>query len=349
MHVEYGVMNFDILVKDTVFLNPLDNMKPKTIPSEVRFDPLVRRTARVCHFRALAWQKPDLEKLAEQTRQSCPFCPERVMQMTPAFPPEILPEGRLVDGDMVLFPNLAPYDSLSVVLVMGAEHVVPLNAFEPARIAGAFRLALRFFRRMKEIEHPEALYHVVTWNYMPASGSTIVHPHLQVFSTSSAPNLLRRELEAARNYTQTYGSNYWDDLVKEEEGRGERFLGRIGRTAWLGSFAPLGAVGDVVGVVDGVPSTLELSDRDVDDLATGLTRAMAAYDSMGVSNFNMGFFTGAEGDDFTRLHVVFTPRIYLHQVLGTPDAPAPRFMYNESVCMGTPEEICRTIKPFFAG
>jgi galactose-1-phosphate uridylyltransferase len=182
---------------------------------------------------------------------------------------------------------------------------------------------------------------------MPASGSSIIHPHLQVFASSFAPNFLREKLEAAGNYMDKHGSNYWDDLVAAEKANADRFLGEIGRTKWLTVFAPLGAVGDVTAVVDGVRSTLELTDHDLNDLAAGLTNLMAAYDRMGIYNFNMSFFAGSSQDDHARFHLIFSPRIYFNPAIGTPDVAALGRLFGESVCMGFPEEINKVLKTEF--
>jgi galactose-1-phosphate uridylyltransferase len=340
-------MNFIIIPRETVLLNPQKNMSRRSVASEIRLDPLTGRSSRICHFMKLQWEKPDLTALAERTAPHCPFCPERVMAITPCFPPEILPEGRLVAGDRVLFPNLAPYDTVSAVAVLGAAHFIPMAAIAPERIAAGFELCLDFFRALERAGHPESVYHLINWNYMPPSGSSIVHPNLQVFASSFAPQLMRDELTAAKAYRQAHGADYWDDLLAAERADGSRYIGKIGRTDWLTAFAPLGVAGDVVAVVDGVHRTLDLTPADLLDLAQGLTRAMAAYDEMGIYSFNMNFFTGAAGDDAYRLHLVFSPRTYFNQALGTPDVGALQHLYREGVCMAFPEEIARRLRPRF--
>ena len=340
-------MKFAIIPKETVLLDPFQEMRRRTVASEIRFDPLTGRSSRICHFMKLQWQKPDLAELAEKTAPFCPFCPERIMEITPRFPPEILPEGRLVDADRVLFPNLAPYEALSAVAVMGAAHYVPMTALVPDTIAAAFELCLAFFRILEQAGHPESVYHLVNWNYMPPSGSSIVHPHLQVFAGNTAPQLLREEIAAARAYRRDHGTVYWDDLVAAERAEGGRYLGRIGRTEWLCAFAPMGVAGDVVAVVDGVRRTLELTRQDLADLALGLTHAMALYDEMGIFSFNMNVFSGAAEDEDFRLHLVFSPRTYFNQAIGTPDVGALQFLYREGVCMTFPEEIARQLRPRF--
>lgn len=341
-------MEFKAQRKETVVLNPAKDMARRSIPSEIRQDPLTGRTARICHFMKLQWQKPDFEKIVAGTEKTCPFCAERVMQVTPCFPEEIVPEGRMTADDMVLFPNIAPYDSLGAVATMGAQHYIPMTDITPERIAKAFRLAMAFFRRIDSLGHPEAVYHLINWNYMPPAGSSLIHTHLQVFSTSSAPNLMREELTAAGAYTDRNKTNYWDDLVTHERKTGERYLGRIGRSNWLLSYAPMGVAGDVLAVVDGVSGTLGLTDQDLGDIAVGLTRLMKAYDKMGIYSFNMNFFTGRPNDDFYRFHLLFSPRTFFNQALGTPDIGALRNLFNETLCMAFPEEITQMLKANFA-
>ncbi|UCF93522.1 MAG: hypothetical protein JSW39_04990, partial [Desulfobacterales bacterium] len=247
-----------------------------------------------------------------------------------------------------LFPNIAPYASLSALATLGSPHFIPMTAIEPQRIADALRLTLDFFRRLEAIQHPESVYHLVSWNYMPASGSSLIHPHLQVFATSVAPNLLQQELDAAQAYLKAHGRNYWEDLVQAEKEAQARFLGTIGRSAWLTAYAPLGVAGDVIAVVEGARRTLELTEADISDLSQGLVRAMAAYDKIGIYSFNMSFFSGAVNDDHARFHLLFSPRSYFNPALGTPDVAALRNLFNESICMAYPEEINQILRPEFA-
>ncbi|MFC1858821.1 hypothetical protein ACFL9U_12470 [Thermodesulfobacteriota bacterium] len=340
-------MKFEAIVKKTVMLNPKKNMAQRVVPTEIRFDPLTGRTSRICHFMKLQWEKPEFDRIVAGTEATCPFCPANVLVVTPCFPEEIAPSGRIISDDMVLFPNIAPYDGLSAVVTMGGRHFIPMDEIDPQRMTKAFELAMTFFRRVEEIGHPEAVYHLINMNYMPPSGSSLIHPHLQVFSSSFAPQLMREELNAAKTYLQTSGTNYWDDLVKTETSRGERYLGTIGRTIWLTAYAPMGVAGDVLVVVDGVRSTLELTAEDLADMANGLTRVMTAYDKIGIYSFNMNFFTGKAQDEHFRFHLLFSPRTFFNQTLSTPDVGALRNLYNETLCMAFPEEINDMLKPQF--
>ncbi len=340
-------MEFRVETKETVILDPNRDMARTVIPSEIRYDPLTGRTARICHFMKLSWPLPDFGEMTAGTEQHCPFCPDKVLKVTPMFPKELLPQGRIRDGDRVIFPNLAPYDGLSCVAVMSGRHFIPPDELQAPLIRDNLAMCLEFFKAVDASGHPESVFHLINWNYMPPSGSSIIHPHLQVFVSSHAPNLMRQENRAARNYLEKTGRNFWSDLVRAEEESGERFLTRLNRTVWLSSFAPLGVAGDVVGIVEGAGSTLDLTPEDLNPLAQGLARAVKAYLRMGIYSFNMNFFCGQKGDDSAGFHLVFSPRTYFNQALGTPDVGALRNLFNETVCMDFPENIAKTLKQDF--
>jgi len=340
-------MQFESIKKETVILNPQKEMARRSIPSEIRVDPLTGRTARICHFMELKWAKPDFDALVAGTEAWCPFCEGKVHTVTPCFPAELIPAGRLQKGDMVLFPNIAPYDSIGAVATFGSRHYIPMTEFSADLMAAAFGFAVEFFRRIAAAGHPESVYHIVNWNYMPPAGSSLIHPHLQVFSTSTAPNLMRQEIDASQAYRDRHGSTYWDDLLAAEKAAGERYLGQIGRTHWLTAFAPMGVAGDVLAVVEEARATLDLTAADLSDLADGLARLMAAYDKMGIYSFNMNFFTARWGDDHFRFHLLFSPRTFFNQQLGTPDVGALRNLFNETLCMAYPEEINALLKAGF--
>ena len=340
-------MRFESIKKETVILNPQKEMARRRIPSEIRVDPLTGRTARICHFMELKWEKPDFDALVSGTDAWCPFCEDKVLSVTPCFPAELISEGRLQRDDMVIFPNIAPYDSIGAVATFGSRHYIPMTDFSADHMAAAFSFVSDFFQRIAATDHPESVYHIVNWNYMPPAGSSLIHPHLQVFSTSTAPNLMRHEIEASRDYHGRHGSAYWDDLVAAERDTGDRYLGRIGRTHWLTAFAPMGVAGDAMAVVEEAICTLDLTAEDLRDLAAGLAKLMAEYDKLGIYSFNMNFFTAARGDDHFRFHLLFSPRTFFNQQLGTPDIGALRNLFNETLCMAYPEEINALLKKEF--
>ena len=93
---------------------------------------------------------------------------------------------------------------------------------------------------------------------------------------------------------------------------------------------------------------MELTGEDLKGLAIGLRKVLDGYEQTGIYSFNMNFFTGSKTDEHTRFHILFSPRTFFNQALGTPDVGALRNLFNETMCMAFPEEINDMLKPEFA-
>jgi hypothetical protein len=96
---------------------------------EVRIDPLTGHRSRILPDRGLMPANDfDLEAFAQESRERCPFCPERIETLTPKLAPAVHPEGRIIRGEAVLFPNLHAYSSHSCVSVYAPRlHYLPLG------------------------------------------------------------------------------------------------------------------------------------------------------------------------------------------------------------------------------
>ncbi len=115
-------IRFERRQKNARYLDPRTDFQETTIACEMRRDPLTGRSGRVAHGLGFRIQRLDVAPLIAVSQPSCPFCPVRLFEVTPRFPAEIVPEGRLKLGEAVLFPNLVPYDEHSAVTVMSQEH-----------------------------------------------------------------------------------------------------------------------------------------------------------------------------------------------------------------------------------
>ena len=110
-------------------LDPLQGFAPARTSVEVRWDPLLGHPARLVRSRTplLPRSNVDLEALAASGREGCPFCPERVLEVTPRLRPEIH-QGRISRGEALLFPNLLAYWQHGSVSVYSPQlHFLPLG------------------------------------------------------------------------------------------------------------------------------------------------------------------------------------------------------------------------------
>ncbi|HZU13783.1 MAG TPA: hypothetical protein VFB58_13160 [Chloroflexota bacterium] len=252
---------------------------------DIRFDPLLHTSSRIAPGVRLPTAQPEALLPLQQPDPTCPFCPGRVEKVTPTLLPAIAPEGRIRCGETLLFPNLVPYSQYAAVAVFSSRHWLSLPDFTPPLLLDNLNAALSYIRRVAQADR-SVRYAAYNVNYLYPSGGSLPHPHSQVYVDRHATTMMRLQEDAAVSYLARHGRPFWEDLVDEEEGRGERFIGRLGRTAWITPFAPLG-FNEVRVIVRGVGTVLELTDADLRSLAHGIARVLIAYDDQGYNSFNL--------------------------------------------------------------
>ena len=256
-------------------------------PIDVRVDPLTGHTSRILPNRGLMPPNEfDLEAYARENQPRCPFCPDRIERLTPRLSPAIEPEGRIVRGESVLFPNLHAYSSHSCVSVYSPRlHYLPLGRITERLLADNLAAQVAYAKAVMAAD-PDSRWASINANHMLPSGSSLFHPHLQGI-VDSQPTTVQRMLAnvpAAR----------FDDYLAAELRSGERVLGRTGRVQWMASFAPI-APAEVRAFLAGVSSPAELDEDLIAELADGLTRALHAYGEMGYESFNLAIYGAPPG------------------------------------------------------
>jgi galactose-1-phosphate uridylyltransferase len=264
-------------------LHPAHGFEPVVAHMEIRWDPLTGQTARILPPSGLmGLQRYDLTALAEETRERCPFCPERIDDAVPRFPPGILPEGRIRVGEAVLFPNLLPYSRYSSVSVYSPErHFLTLSQLTPRLVADNLAAQVAFDRAVLSAD-ADASWASVNANHMLPSGSSLFHPHFQGIA-DRVPTNQQRLLAAVP------GERYADYLATERR-LGRRWLGELGGVEWLAAFAPL-APGDIRAFLPGgVSSPAELAPEQVEALGAGISIVLGLYAELGFESFNMALY-----------------------------------------------------------
>jgi UDPglucose--hexose-1-phosphate uridylyltransferase len=260
-------------------LDPRQGFERARFPLEIRWDPLTDQSCRLLPEGSLPPpERQDLEAMAEDTRPDCPFCAERVETVTPRFPAEVWPEGRIRRGEAVLFPNLVPYSKWSSVSVYSPEcHLLELEELAPKQIGDNLMTQVAFAQAVLQHD-PSSHWISVNANHLPPSGSSIFHPHLQG-SANPVPTTVQHLLAGL-------GSGALSEYVELERRHGERLLGSTGRVEWMAAFAPVGPA-ELRAFIAGASSPAELDEGVVAELADGLSRALRLYASLGFQSFNM--------------------------------------------------------------
>lgn len=305
---------------------------------EVRYDPLTLQTSRILK-KAIPIQSGDFQDEIESTKSWCPFCTERIEQMASRDP--VIMKGELWKrGEAVLFSNLTPYSRYSLVLRLTEEHYVPVSEFKPQHFFDGFKLIQDYVSKI-----PEGKYYVtIGMNYLKPSGSSIMHPHVQVMISEVSTDYFARLDWSALEFKESNGVDFWKKLA-EVEREGERYIGRTEKTEWVAAFAPKGFFHFI-----GIPEEREfvqMSDEQLKGIADGIVKILRYYGRKNLNAFNFSMFCADRiGEHF---------RSNIHIVARTPfakyywcDVFYPKMIHDESVVFFVPEEYAGEIKEIWS-
>lgn len=214
--------------------------------------------------------------------EGCPFCPGRVEQVTPTF----ADGSRIIHGESVTFPNLYPFAAWHTVTVITRDHAV--ERFTRQQLIDAFTGQIESL-----VQHEG--YSSINWNFLPSSGASLAHPHLQGMVDQYPSARVRCFLEGTRKYREERGRNYWNDF-REQERDSDRFL--CGDDIlWVASAVPVGER-EVLGLLP--VATLEEFTAIMPRCADGILAIIDLYRSLGTYAFNMSlFFDAHQKGDFS--------------------------------------------------
>ncbi len=285
------VIEFEKKVIKARFRNPNLNFEVDEQIIEHRKDPLLGRLSLIPHElkkkASFYYGTPDkraLKKSVESSRALCYFCPEKIDQATPKFLPEISQEGRFKVGKSTCFPNIFPFYKHCAVVTVTDAHYVPLKEITPELYGDAIKAGVEFIKQAYKFDN-EAIYPLIGANFLIPAGSTIVHPHIQVLLGPEEIYRVKLLREASLKFKQTTGKNYWEELMLEEQKRGERYIIQTGEIHWYTPFAPLGN-NEVRAIIPNKSNLLQLSDEDITYLGEGISKILHYYHKKNISSFN---------------------------------------------------------------
>lgn len=312
---------------------------------EVRFDPLLGTSARIAEGVKLPTSAEAALVSFRAPDPNCPFCAERIDRVTPLIATEITLAGRIRVGDTVLFPNLVPYSRYAAVAVFTTRHWLELRDFTPALIVDNLAASLDYIRTVTKVD-ADARFCAYNINYLYPSGGSLPHPHSQVYVDPFPTSMMRMQHASVMAYWDANGRCFWNDLVSEETERAERMISREGSIFWMTPFAPIG-FNEVRAVLCERATILDVSSVDIQELASGISRVLAWYDSIGYNSFNLALYSGELGKDGA-------DRVNLTMLTRTAMVP---FYRSDSMCMErlhweaaldrTPEEVAADVRQYF--
>jgi galactose-1-phosphate uridylyltransferase len=345
-------MEFRTEVKTLELLGPTNGFKREDHQIEYRYDPLTDSESRINKARAGRVKQSQgdevkVRDLVERTSRGCIFCPDGIEQSTPKFPPEFCQEGRIQRGQSIFFPNLYPFAAYHAVGTMSRSHYLELDDFTPQMLKDNIMASEEYVNQVHK-QDTGARFPVWIWNYLPPSGASIIHPHVQVFVDHGPMRGLEEILQSSGRYYQENGRTYWTDLIEVERDIGERFIAEDNTLAVIASFAPRGNR-EAQFIFKGVTHLCELNEGQAEDFATAIVKALQCYKSMGVNSFNLITCSASLGERIE--HFRMSARIIsrpVYQPLYTNDTgPVERF-YGTSVIEVLPEDVAGQMRDAFS-
>jgi UDPglucose--hexose-1-phosphate uridylyltransferase len=333
---------FTRVIESSTYLDPFCDFAPHEGKVEIRWDPLTHLTARLVHFPSRKIGRFDFrEAISASLAANCPFCPENIGRMTARLTNELFGCDRLERDCVTIIPNLLTFDRYSLVAILSAEHFVDLPTLaEKQLVVKGVKALLEAFHVIRERD-PQADYFSINCNYMPMSGGSLIHPHMQGLAGRYPTNYARMMLDESGNFYRKEGKVFWEALIEEEERAGERFIGSAGRTHWYAPFAPRGNID--LGCIFEKTSLFEIDEDDWGDFGSGLDKVFAYLDQEHVSSFNFTIFSGAPDDRSFRVNARLVTRRFLPPV-NAADVNYFEKLHLESMVLIAPEKVAHDLR-----
>ncbi|MBM4763777.1 hypothetical protein [Bacillus sp. B15-48] len=313
--------------------------------TEIRFDPLTGETSRLIFNPGLTIIPPDYTEKSKLTAgTNCPFCNENLMKVTPVFPQEIAEQGRFFHGNAVCFPNLFPYSKHNGVVIFSNQHYVRLEDFTPSMIRDGFMVAQRYLEKVMATDN-KARCASINWNYLPLSGGSILHPHIQVMVSESQTNYQSIIKEKTSSYEKQTGKSFFLSLIEAEKKLGERWIGEYGNIHWIHAYAPK-SHNDFIVVFPQARSIDDLKKQDWLNFAKGLTCIFKVLTEQGFESFNLSLNISEDSVNKEPIHVRLIPR-HTSGILETSDINFFQALHQESLAFYIPEEISEKARSHF--
>lgn len=340
-------LEFKKVVERGRILDPSSHFEEKEVWVQIRWDPVTGQTVRIIQDLGTSTSLIPEEIFKAGIEGFCPFCPDKVEELTPAFPPHLFESSRAKRGEAILFPNLRPFDLISAVVVLGKRHFLRAKELELGVLLDGFSLARDFLKEVVSTRGRE-VYCYVNWNFLPASGGSLVHPHIHAMAGRYPTNEMRWIEKKAWEYYQATGRSILSDLCSHEQRMAERFLWERNGVAWFLSFAPRGPY-DTTFVFFEEDDFLEVGEDRLKAFLESLKKVLEFYEGKGLYSFNLVIYgrTAHKGGHF-RVHGRVVGRRFLNPWF-TSDMNAFQILHHEPVVGILPEEAKGEMVLFFEG
>jgi UDPglucose--hexose-1-phosphate uridylyltransferase len=343
---EFSDLKFKHQTISAKFIDPAGQAAERSI--EIRTHPITGRTCRITYSRinekeagtdALPQPPPDAAETAR-----CPFCRPRVASDTPRIHPDLADEGRMMQGESLLFPNLYPYGSYSAVSLFNDDHFVEIGAATVSSYADSFINSSRYLKKVLDHD-PQAVYIAVTQNHLPSAGGSLLHPHLQINADRIAGNHHRFLMQKADAFHRQTGQYLFSRYLLHEKTEGSRYIGKTGAWEWMAAFAPEGFF-EIWGILPRIASFQEVTANGWQDLARGVINTQRFYRSLCRNGYNLGLLAVETSASRLELRIVIVVRSNYAPWVRS-DYTGYEVIVGDMATFVAPEQTAAWARPFF--
>lgn len=329
----------------TTYLHPRKNFEPTRVYAEMRFDPLTGNRVRIFE---IDWKtnKIDFYALGEKNKDRCPFCENVINHKAARFNKELCKEGHFKKGSVTLIPNILPYAENAAVAVLTKEHVVPMGTMPQETIFNGLTLMTEYALAVSIFDKNDYDFALLHWNYMPASGGSLIHPHMQVYVTDRPLNYHGRVLKNALDFKEREGVEFFRAYLEKEKNEGVRFIERRGRVSLLTPYASRGMLGEFLLIIEEAFNYRQIEEEDFKNIASFIKDISLFFDYKNIPGFNMAFFSSPLKKEIMLTHVRIYPRVYRDIDVFATDIETPTLLYGESFSLISPEKNAKELREF---
>ncbi len=271
------------IIETAELLDPRQGFTKRSYVIEIRKCPLTGWWCRINVERAKREREmPEEEiqkvinELSEVSRRSCVFCKENYEAATPKF--VNLRKDRYCRGKVILIPNLFPFGETHALAILDPEkHVRTPSEIDRDLLLDLLLVCAEYFKDV--LKHkPKHRFQYINMNLFFPAGSSIIHPHAQIFTSIKPTQIHFNMISKARKYYERWLHDMYVDFILTELGE-ERYIRRIGDFHIISSYAPI-ANYDIVIISESLSNVLEADETTLGTLAECISRVLRSLQTV---------------------------------------------------------------------
>jgi galactose-1-phosphate uridylyltransferase len=153
-------------------------------------------------------------------------------------------------------------------------------------------------------------------------------------------------LDGCSRWQRENGTSYFADLLAEEKD-GPRYIGQTGSWQWLTPFSPLGN-NEVMAIHEDLGDLDALSDVDLSNLASGISKVLSHYETLGHLSYNYALYSVRKNknDGGFRALIKIITRQNLYANYRNDDYFLQKLLQSELI-ITPPEELAEQLRKSF--